>query len=221
MKTPLLALLGCLALVGAAFGQTVPLGGLDGADRAKIGSLVSEATAPLAHTNGAYPLMSVGSANYASNVVAGTYPVFILELGDNWTDFELKASTNAFTEIQYFYVSSLTNATCDDPDPRVYFTDSGNDPRAWRKQTAHQSILSQLTDTNSIVRQVVVYPSLLTVKAGATNSSSAWMTATNSHLIWSYVRFDGVDYEKDPSGRQIWTPIVPVQWGQQRTTLSP
>ena len=156
------------------------------------------------------------------SAASGSFPMFVLGLGDNWTDFELKATTNNFTggsALVYFYMSSLSNSLCDDPDPYVYFTDSGAaDKRVWKKQTAHASILSQLTDGDAVANQVIVFPSLQVVTGVATNSSAAWLTATNPHLIWSYVRYDGVDYERDPAGRSIWTPVAPVAWKTQRTT---
>jgi hypothetical protein len=147
------------------------------------------------------------------------YPSFWLPLGGAFTDFELKASTNNFQTLAYYYNSIWTNSIADDPDAKVFFTDSGAvNPRAWITSPGHAAILGQLTDANSVVRYVVVQPSLLVISpGGVTNNVSAWMNKNQSNLVWSYSRIDGVTFETDGGARQIWTPVTPT-WIPQRTT---
>jgi len=150
------------------------------------------------------------------------YPVFIIPLGDQWTDFELKGSTNNFTgvggaDLVYYYISSMTNGLNDDRWAIYYFTDSGaSDAREWIQGTCNVSIASQLVDTNSIVGQVIFYPSTNTLTGVTTNNSMVWQYEANTNLIWSYTRFDGVDFERDVANRVIWRPIIPVQWATVR-----
>jgi hypothetical protein len=140
--------------------------------------------------------------------IAATYPVFRLPLGGSYTDFELKGSTNNFaSEVHaYYLVSSGTNEIADDQSAFVYYTDSGAaDVRKWIKATNGVSINSQIVDTNSIVGYVMVYPSV----------QASWLNRDNTNLVWSWVRFDGVAFELDAGGRQIWNPIEP-QWRKNR-----
>ena len=150
-----------------------------------------------------------------------TFPVLKLELGGPWTDFELKASTNNFASMVYYYVSSLTNnATCseghllDDPDPYTYYTDDhATDVRRWIPAPAHTSIWSRLLSSNTVVECVYFYPS----HAGGC-PWARWMSRTNAQLVWSYVRFDGVSFELNASGtRQHWNPVRPEEWVKART----
>jgi hypothetical protein len=141
-------------------------------------------------------------------------------LGGPWTDFEIKASTNNFQTIMLWFVTSTNNFVADDPDPKVFFIDSSSaEPRAWRVSSNHVSITSQLGDTNAIVRNAVYQPSLLVTsgqgEAAVTNNVQSWMNSGNTNLVWSYIRFDGIGFERDGANRVIWTPIVPV-WESQR-----
>ncbi|MDD5677132.1 MAG: hypothetical protein PHW60_03955 [Kiritimatiellae bacterium] len=151
-----------------------------------------------------------------TNSVDGSYPVICIELGGAWTDFELKASTNNFTNLVYYYKSSATNATADDADPYVYFSDDYlADVRQWKRQDPiHSNIYSQLSNTNSVCNYVYIFPSTNTIVP-----ASQWMQATNDHLVWSWVRFDGLDFEKNADGsKQRWNLVRPERWEMRRTT---
>ena len=144
-----------------------------------------------------------------------TYPVLILELGGQWTDFELKASTNNFEDLVYFVKSAGTNAVADDTDVWTYFTDDyADDVRKWNKATVATSIGSQLADAvNSEVEYVVVMPS----HDGCAVTWQDWMSRTKTSLVWSYVRYDGVGFEMNATGTKThWNPVVPVEWRQER-----
>ncbi len=142
------------------------------------------------------------------------YPVLLLPLGGQWTDFELKASTNNFETMVYFVQSSATNAVADDPDVWVYFTDDcSEDVRRWHKAEPATSIGSQLADpVHSEVEYVVVLPSHACMV-----DWRKWMSRDNPRLIWSFVRFDGINLEMNAAGtKSHWSPVVPVEWRKQR-----
>jgi hypothetical protein len=163
------------------------------------------------------------SSTSASNTVS-TYPTFSIPLGGTWTDFELKASTNDFTSVLFYFKSTGFHNIAlvyDDPDPKVFFTDStSDDVRKWRVSSNHVSIISQLnTPGVAIVRAALYQASLLGIMqdSAATNNLSDWMNIFNQKLVWSYTRFDGVGFERDIGNNVIWTPITPV-WVPNRTS---
>jgi len=143
-----------------------------------------------------------------------TYPVLMLSLGGQWTDFELKASTDNFASVVYYIKSSGTNAYADDTNVWVYFSDDyAADVRQWHKSETATPIGSQLADpVNSVVDYVVVCPSHECV-----NGWESWMARTNNALVWSYVRYDGIGYETNTTGtRSHWSLAVPVEWRKGR-----
>ena len=144
-----------------------------------------------------------------------SYPVLVLALGGQWTDFELKASTNNFTSLVYYYVSSAANVIADDDDPYIYFTDDyAADVRKWNKAAVHTSILSQLVSGESEIEYVYVFPSHT-----CDIPWEGWMSKDNPKLVWSYVRFDGVNFEMNVAGtKQHWNAIRPEHWERERTT---
>ena len=157
---------------------------------------------------------SGGSTGVLVIVEAGVFPVLRLELGGQWTDFELKASTNNFTNLVYYIKSSGTNDCADDTNVWIYFTDDyAEDVRQWHRSAPATAIGSQLGDpTNSVVEFVIVSPS-----HECAVDWQAWMCRTNDHLIWSYVRFDGIGLEMNASGtKSHWNPVVPVEWRKER-----
>ena len=156
---------------------------------------------------------------------AYTYPVVALEMGSGWTDFEVKLSTNNFTNLVYYYKSTGTNAhlegglSVDDPDPYVYYTLSCGhtngitDVRYWHKQVPHEAIYHTLADqTNGEVGGVEFWPSH-SVEYSTTN----WMSETNVQLVGSWVRIDGVGPETDGGGNQLWRPVA-LRWAAERRT---
>jgi hypothetical protein len=143
-----------------------------------------------------------------------TFPVLRLELGGHWTDFEIKASTNNFQTLCYYFMSSGTNAWTTDTNAWVYFTDDyAADVRKWQKSAPVTAIGSQLASpTNSEVEAVVVCPS-----HECTGDWQAWMSETNSRLVWSFVRYDGLNFEMNATGtKSHWTAVVPVEWRSER-----
>ncbi len=143
-----------------------------------------------------------------------TFPVLVLELGGVWTDFELKASVDNFETMVYFVKSSEANVYADDPDVWVFFTDDfAVDSRKWIKAEVGVPILSQVVDAaQSEVARVVVMPS----HTGSVPWAD-WMFEANSQLVWSYARFDGMDWERNAAGTQVkWRPVVPVVWRMER-----
>jgi len=147
-------------------------------------------------------------------VVEETYPVLRLELGGQWTDFELKASTNNFETLCYYIMSSGTNAWTTDTNVWIYYTDDyAPDVRKWQKAGHPISICSQLIDpVNSEVRAAIVLPS-----HECSVDWRVWMSPTNTKLVWSYVRYDGIGFEMNATGtKQRWTAVVPAEWRRER-----
>ncbi|MDP6629979.1 MAG: hypothetical protein QGH29_03235 [Kiritimatiellia bacterium] len=145
-----------------------------------------------------------------------TFPVFVLELGGNWTDFELKASTNNFDGMVYFIMSSASNAVADDGDVWTYFTDDYvADVRKWWRAAVATWIGGQLADpVNSEVEYVYVFPS-----HDCAVDWRTWMSRDNEKLVWSYTRFDGVGFEMNATGTKThWNPVQPIAWVKARTT---
>ena len=160
-----------------------------------------------------------GSTNTVTNVVIDasadeTFPVLRLELGDNWTDFEVKASTDNFASLIYHIVSTTNSPpSIGDTNVLVFFTDDfSGAPRAWRSSGVARAIYSQLSSTGSVVNSVVVCPSH---ECG--RNWQDWMSKTNSMLKWSYCRLDMVGSERNAAGTKMrWNAIVPVEWRKTR-----
>jgi hypothetical protein len=142
-----------------------------------------------------------------------TYPVLILELGGQWTDFELKASTNNFATLAYYVMSSATNAWTTDPDVAIYFTDDYSaDRRKWRRAAVGTPIGDQLVDpVNGVVGYVAVCPS------AAGGAGTQWMSIRNPALVWSYARYDGVGLEMNATGtKSRWHLATPAGWRREQ-----
>jgi len=147
-------------------------------------------------------------------VAADTYPVLVLPLDGPWTDFELKASTNNFTNLCYYVMSSGTNAYTTDTNVWVYFTDDyAVDVRQWQRSAAATAIGAQLVATNSEVEFAVVLPS-----HACAGDWPRWMSRANDRLVWSFVRYDSIGMEMNATGtKSHWNPVVPVEWRKART----
>jgi hypothetical protein len=142
------------------------------------------------------------------------YPVFQISIGGKWTDFEIKASTNNFTSLVYFYMSSATNAIADDPSPLTYFVDDyATDVRKWVSAIPHTPIANQITNALTEVETVVFMPS-----RSCQVSADTWMSRSNTNLVWSYARYGAIGYETNSTGTQShWQPIRPQSWERART----
>ncbi|MDD5706469.1 MAG: hypothetical protein PHR35_11115 [Kiritimatiellae bacterium] len=144
-----------------------------------------------------------------------TFPVLRLELGGTWTDFEIKASTNNFETLVYYYISSgLNDSGCDDADPFTYYCDDhAVDVRRWIAVTAHSAIGGQILSPSTEIECVYFCPSHA-CEADWRN----WMSQQDTNLVWSWVRCDGVAFEMNATGtRQHWNPVRPERWERART----
>ena len=144
----------------------------------------------------------------------GTYPVLRLELGENWTDFEVKASTDNFSSLIYHIISTTNSPpSIGDTNVLVYFTDDcTSDPRQWRASGIATPIYSQLASTGSVVNYVLVYPSH---ECG--RNWQDWMSRTNARLVWSFARLDAIGSERNVAGTKMrWNAVVPVEWRKER-----
>jgi hypothetical protein len=139
------------------------------------------------------------------------YPVFELSLGGPWTDFEIKASTNNFASLVYFYMSSATNDIADDMSPLTYFVDDyASDVRKWVSAPPHVPIATLITNPLTEVETVVFMPS----------NTGTWMRKSNTKLVWSYARYGAIGYETNATGTTShWQPIRPQSWENARTVI--
>ncbi|HWL51350.1 MAG TPA: hypothetical protein VNQ90_02885 [Chthoniobacteraceae bacterium] len=138
------------------------------------------------------------------------YAVFHIPMPKGFTDFELKASTDNYATMVFFYHSPdpgkmfipsqiWTNR------PDVYFTDSQlADRRQWIKQSASQSITAMRVNSSSEIGGVI-----LVVK-----DTGGAITPDNGNLVWTYCLMTPTGTEDDSSGRSIWRPIIPT-WTTQ------
>ena len=149
------------------------------------------------------------------------YPVFRLDLGEHWTDFEIKATTNGYavegnsgSNLVYYYASWTTNQHSRNPDTNAwaYFTDDyADDPRVWIRKGLTNSIAEQLEHTNSVICTVYFFPSR--------DCECSWMRRDNTNLVWSWMRVSDGEYEKRLDGTKTrWRPIRPESWESGRTT---
>lgn len=160
---------------------------------------------------------TLGSAAYTAATVyepKGAYAVIHIPLpaGSQWTDFELKASTNNFTNdttgmVFWYHSPDPTKLIITGQRwtvrPDVYFTDSGKtgtpNQRGWIKQNDTQSIFAMLTDANSEVGGF-----LIVIKDD--------LSAHRDHLVFSYSLLDASTGDKDPANRGVWRPVWPQEW---------
>lgn len=169
---------------------------------------------PGASFTGAVTYADAGQAHKAM----APYASFDIKLGAGFTDFELKATVDNFTDdpvnMVFFYHSPDPNESVVPQvwttRPDVYFTDSqfvGSPPsrnqRYWRKQSASQSIAAMRTNGNSVIASVTVV-----VRDMGTISPA------NPNLVWSYARMTPTGYEEDAGGKSIWHTITP-KWISQ------
>lgn len=154
----------------------------------------------------------------AGTAAQGTYPVFQLDVGmieGRWNEFEIKGSTDNFAHVVYYF-QSWTNYTASTTDTNayLYFTDDcATDVRKWKKATNGWALAEQLDDPLSVVQSVVFMPS-----HNCSNLWSDWMQATNTKLIWSWVRANAISYETNAVNEgQRWNPIRPQSWDVERT----
>jgi len=161
--------------------------------------------------------LTVSGGNLTVTGVIAPYAVIYIPLppGSQWTDFELKASINNFTNDEtgmvFFYHSPDPSKTAVPSTgqvwtvkPDVYFTDSGKtgtpNQRTWATQNSTDSIALQLADqVNSEVGGFIIV-----VRDN--------LSAYNNNLVWSYSLLDGATVDKDPANRSVWRPVWPVQW---------
>lgn len=141
----------------------------------------------------------------ATYIQFGDYWQFELNLkAGHWTDFEIKASTNNFDSLCYYYKSWTTqDATRGDTNAYVWFTDDySDDVRVWRKKDHDKSISQMLVSTNSVVETVIFQPS-----HESEIDWASWMF--DERLVWSFVRVDDIGFEMNASGtKQRWSPVT-------------
>jgi hypothetical protein len=165
-----------------------------------------------------------GTLEFAQDPTNYPFPYFVLDIDpvrEGWTDFELKASHNNFTDVIYHYGSTGTNDTqcndshyVDDYDPYVYYTAIGGhtngvvDERYWHRQVPHEDMYTTLADaSDGLVGAVVFYPSKSTA---CTEWQAVLRSATN--VMYSWIRVDVSGIETNAGGDPRWMTIEPAGW---------
>ncbi len=142
------------------------------------------------------------------------FPVFQLPMNAEgagaFTDFELKSSTDNFASVLYWYDSSAwINTSTPDGDPLIFIVRPDMNSRAWFRVGAGVPIFTQLLPGQSNPLTVIVIPSKI-------SGSEEWMFPGNTALKWTFRKKTPGSVELDGQGREVWHPIVPVQWLRER-----
>ena len=179
-------------------------------------------------------LGSVGLNQYVVTSVAQAprrYALFVVPLNDYrsdasaspWNGFELKASTNNFSEavdqahrITFWCPShgSSTGAfTSDDADFFLVGDDQtsgqSRDNRAWVRCDNTLNVGLYRRTPNFIA--VLVSP-----EKCRRETDTSWLREDNDDLIWSYMRVNDEAHESHTDGKSLWNPIMPVRWYSSR-----
>lgn len=166
-----------------------------------------------------------GQSEIATNAVR-TYPVFNIPLDGiyGFCDFELKATTNNFSSLQYWFDSLgnefawWTNNIAADFNASVYYCnpDTTNDTRRWIRVVTSNSLSSQIgLNTNLNYQNTIVIMPSHSLNGGDT---CVWMNELNDNLIWVYRRRTLSGSEKNALSNDIWHPITPAQWRLRQLT---
>ena len=168
------------------------------------------------------------------------YAMFILTMNElrnecsgNWSQFELKASTNNFTTtaipgedwretVKRKMIFMSHSAYADMPGAfetdgmRMYINTRGataTEKEQWKYHRIRNTSTDPLirgswtyTPTDIIV---IVDPAMLYLHADA-----EWLRPDNDDLTWTFLKADETDYERDPEDgeRGLWRPTAPVRW---------
>jgi len=161
----------------------------------------------------------------------GTYLTIEIPLGGAWDNYEIKGSTNNFTNYCYYFISYAVNSysvtgdgtytTADDTNAWVYYTDDFNaDPVGvlrWHKMVGNSDLGSQFANNLTECEKVVHC-----VSKDCDYPAARWQDPTNPNLVFSYIRVDGVDVEMNASDTlQHWSLIPPssITWSKSRPDL--
>ncbi len=135
--------------------------------------------------------------------------------GEDFTDIELKATTNNFSSsavssnrLVYYCHTSIqkgdyyhTGSGIRMDGVKLFASSQGSDVREWKKldvlyeATYPVTTIALLVSTNDCVR-----------------TEGGWLNEDNEELIWSYVRTGNFNVETNSAGRQIWRQIMPTKW---------
>lgn len=149
-----------------------------------------------------------------------------------FTDFELKASTNNFSHlnynkcVQFYSQSEIANIgssnsidrmwlfTCTNYCPTnngfhgdarsyYYIRNTGNNPQtSW---TNHLTTVAVLVEPNCLKRN-----------PETSDESSKWLNESNQELIWTYHRYESLNgsanHEIEDGNKHLWRVITPIRW---------
>jgi|GEM_PF-3604391 len=204
-----------LLLAGAlsASGQTLPASRTSSVTVNSAGTVVAPASF---WTQGVSGLTDAQSDALAAKLEAlRLFPVLVVPLNDSgngtFTDFDLKASTDNFQSLVYWFNSAAAAWDSADPDPLIFIIRPEPSLKAWFRVNAAQAISGQLQAGQAKPLQIIVAPSKIT-------GSANWMFSGNAALKWTFRRKTAVAVETDSQGREVWHPIIPTEWRRQRPT---
>ena len=197
----------------AALGQTLPANRTSSVSVNSAGTVVAPANF---WTQGVSGLNDAQIDAISAKLEAlRLFPVLVIPLNDSgngtFTDFDLKASTDNFQNLVYWFNSAAAAWDSADPDPLIFIVRPEPNSRAWFRINAVQPISGQLQTGQAKPLQIVVAPSKIT-------GSANWMFSGNANLKWSFRRKTAVAVETDSQGREVWHPIIPTEWRRQRPT---
>lgn len=184
-------------------------------------------------------LTRFGALRSPSNVVTSVsvvprrYALFIIPLNDHhndglavpWTGFELKASTNNFSEavdqnrrITFWCPSHGSGTGAFTSDNADFFvvgddqtTSQSRDNRAWVR--ADYTLLAGLLGGARTPNAIAV---LVSPDKCRRETDTSWLRDDNDDLIWSYMRVNESEHELHANGRTLWNPVMPVRWYSKR-----
>jgi len=202
-----------LLLAGAlaALGQTLPASRTSSVSVNSAGTVVAPTNF---WTQGVSGLTDSQSDAFAAKLEAlRLFPVFVIPLNNSgngpFTDFDLKASTDNFDSLVYWFNSAAAAWDSADLYPLIFIIRPDSTFRAWFRINPAQPISDQLMTGQETPLLVVVSPSKI---SGSTN----WMFSGNTALKWTFRRKTAMSVETDSQGREVWHPIIPTEWRRQR-----
>jgi len=143
-----------------------------------------------------------------------SFPVFELRVNDvatgPFSEFEIKSSTDNFETVLYWHdTAAWSEPPQADNDPYIFIIRPDVNVRAWFRIRAGLPVSEQLLPLQNNPQRVIFIPGMIP-------GAEEWMFPGNTALRWSFRRKSLGAVETDSQGREVWHPIMPIQWLRQR-----